>query len=219
MEEEDLLIYILLDSSRSMDFGYPHKHEFAKHLTAALAYIGTSNLDRIKILSFTESLEDQLPTTRSKSKLYQVLQFLQNLHPAGNPTHLAQMVDHFLIKHKKPGVCILLSDFLDPEGFETPLKKLLYNHFEPMVIQILAPEELQPTLLGDLQLIDAETQQALDLSMNRRALQQYQETLELFCKSLEDFCTQRNINFIRAITSIPFEEIVLKHLRKAQVLS
>lgn len=218
MEEEDLLIYLLIDSSSSMNYGHPNKHEFAKKLVAALAYIGTANLDRIKIISFSDQIEEKLSTARSKTKIYQILQYLKELPASGKATDLSQMIDQFLIRHKKPGLCVLISDFLDPAGYETPLKKLSYYLFEPAVIQIFSPEEIHPNYLGDLQLIDSETGEMLDLSMNRRAIQQYQATLQVFCEEIENFCKKMNINFLRTITSTPFEEVVLQYLRKGKFL-
>src|SRR5262245_38388688 len=38
-EEEDLHVYLLLDCSRSMDFGTPAKFDYARQVGAALAYI------------------------------------------------------------------------------------------------------------------------------------------------------------------------------------
>ncbi|MEK7486354.1 MAG: DUF58 domain-containing protein [Planctomycetota bacterium] len=219
MEEEDLLIYILLDSSASMNYGHPNKHEFAKKIVAALSYIGTANLDRVKILSFSDHLEEKLPMIRSKSKIYQILDFLKELPASGTATHLEQMVDQFLIRHKKPGLCILISDFLDPSGYETSLKKLSYYLFEPAVIQVFSPEEIQPQYLGDLELRDIETGEKLDLSMNRSAIQHYQATLKAFCEGLEKFCQTMNILFLRTISATPFEEVVLQYLRRSHFIN
>jgi uncharacterized protein (DUF58 family) len=40
LEEEDLHFYVLIDASRSMDFGEPTKLEYAKQLAASLGFIG-----------------------------------------------------------------------------------------------------------------------------------------------------------------------------------
>src|SRR5579862_510325 len=51
-EEEDLHVYFLLDCSRSMAFGDPPKFDFARRVSAALAYIGLADLDRISVTAF-----------------------------------------------------------------------------------------------------------------------------------------------------------------------
>ena len=55
-EEQEMPVYFLLDSSRSMQVGSPPKIDYARRATAALAFLGLSNLDRISIWSFSNSL-------------------------------------------------------------------------------------------------------------------------------------------------------------------
>src|SRR5271154_782196 len=43
LEEEDLSLYILLDVSKSCDFGTPNKAHYIKQVAAALGYIGLVN--------------------------------------------------------------------------------------------------------------------------------------------------------------------------------
>src|SRR6478672_4140076 len=52
-EEEDLQINVLIDLSRSMDFGTPTKLHYAKQIAAALAYIGLVNMDRVNLGGLT----------------------------------------------------------------------------------------------------------------------------------------------------------------------
>src|SRR5437899_6960387 len=49
LEEEDLHVFVLLDNSLSMDFGTPTKLRFAKHIAAALGFVGLVNQDRVVI--------------------------------------------------------------------------------------------------------------------------------------------------------------------------
>src|SRR6188472_3822835 len=47
LEEEDLHFYLLVDNSRSMEFGSPTKLHYAKQVAAALGFIGLVNMDRV----------------------------------------------------------------------------------------------------------------------------------------------------------------------------
>src|SRR5436190_11150827 len=49
IEEEDLYLALLIDSSKSMDFGSPKKLHYAARVAAALGYIGLSNYDRVSV--------------------------------------------------------------------------------------------------------------------------------------------------------------------------
>src|SRR6478752_1966709 len=60
LEEEDLHFYVLLDTSKSMDFGEPTKLHFAKQVAAALAFIGLVNHDRVLVDTFSARLDPGL---------------------------------------------------------------------------------------------------------------------------------------------------------------
>src|ERR1700687_220374 len=49
LEEEDLALYILLDVSKSCDFGEPNKLQSMKRVAAALGYIGLVNYNRVTV--------------------------------------------------------------------------------------------------------------------------------------------------------------------------
>src|SRR6267142_5963370 len=78
-EEEDLHVYILLDSSRSMAFGDPPKFDFARQVAAALAYIALADLDRIAVVAFANDILADFPLTRGKGRILSLLKFLEGL--------------------------------------------------------------------------------------------------------------------------------------------
>src|SRR5580693_9805219 len=47
LEEEDLALYVLVDVSKSCDYGEPNKAQYIKQVAAALAYIGLVNYNRV----------------------------------------------------------------------------------------------------------------------------------------------------------------------------
>src|SRR5687767_4404535 len=85
-EEEDLHVYFLLDCSKSMDFGEPSKFDFARQITAALAYIALADLDRITVVAFSDEIVADFPLTRGKARILALLKFLEDLQPQGTQT-------------------------------------------------------------------------------------------------------------------------------------
>src|SRR5204862_2615249 len=49
VDEEDLCLHLLVDASRSMEFGRPTKLSYATRLTAALGFVGLVNLERVGV--------------------------------------------------------------------------------------------------------------------------------------------------------------------------
>src|SRR5271157_3452899 len=155
MEEEDLHVYILIDNSLSMDFGTPSKLHYARQVAAALAFIGLVNMDRVVIEVFNDRLVQSLPAARGRRSLWRVLDFLQRVEPAG-PSDLKRALRTFSLKCSGKGIVILLSDFMDKGGYEDALRYLIARQFDVYLIQVLAQEEIEPPLVGDLKLIDVE---------------------------------------------------------------
>src|SRR5881628_487104 len=112
MEEEDLHFYVLIDNSLSMDFGNPSKLHYAKQVAAALAFIGLVNMDRVVIEAFNDRLTQSLPPARGRRSLWRVLDFLQNIEPAGS-SDLRRALRSFTLKCSGKGVVVLLGDLLD----------------------------------------------------------------------------------------------------------
>src|SRR5438477_7610448 len=57
LEEEDLHFYVLLDTSKSMDFGEPTKLHYGRQVAAALSFIGLVNHDRVVLDTFGSGLQ------------------------------------------------------------------------------------------------------------------------------------------------------------------
>ncbi|MFQ6097104.1 MAG: DUF58 domain-containing protein, partial [Armatimonadota bacterium] len=77
VEEEDLTVYVLIDGSKSMDFGEPRKFDYARRLAAAIGYIALCNLDRLAIGVFTSRVATLFPSTRGRPEAHRMFDFLR----------------------------------------------------------------------------------------------------------------------------------------------
>jgi uncharacterized protein (DUF58 family) len=212
-EEEDLHLYLLIDNSLSMDFGTPTKLHFAKQVAAALAFVGLVNMDRIVIEVFNEKLTQNLPAVRGRRSLWRVLDFLQKLAPAG-PSNLREALRTFTIKSSGKGVVILLSDFMDKNGYEDALRYLVARQFDIYLVQILSREEIEPELLGDLKLVDIEDDDAAEITASSQLIKKYKENLAAFQAGLQAHCAKRGITCLFTSNQVPFDRLVLTYLRQ-----
>src|SRR5215831_15977819 len=113
-EEEDLPVYFLLDCSRSMGFGKPPKFDFARQVTAALAYIALADLDRVAVVAFAGTIVADFPLTRGKGRILALLKFLEDQPSQGNDTDLARVMTGFVHRNQRRGLAIVVSDLYDP---------------------------------------------------------------------------------------------------------
>ncbi len=215
VDEEDLCIHLILDGSASMDFGdagRPTKFSYALRLAAALAFIGFANLERVGVAVFRDRVSEGWLPTRGRNQFLPVEQFLSALVPAG-PTRFNESVRQYALRAKDAGVAIVISDFLDPAGYEEGLRALMERRFDIHVVHLLSREELDPAFGGDLELVDAESGEARQVSVDADALRAYHRQLSAFLAGVEGFCRAKEINYIRVSTDVPLDDLLLRRLK------
>jgi uncharacterized protein (DUF58 family) len=212
MEEEDLFVYLLVDCSASMESS--NKFHFARSLAAALAYISVLNQDHVSLGGFRGQLSETLRPQRGKSTAPKILDFLTGLKPEGQ-TSLVECARRFLLENRRAGLVIVISDFLDPSGYEEGIKMLQARRHDVFLMQVLSPEELNPEIRGDMKLVDAETGLTTEVSISPRLLAQYLATVQQFCGDLEEFAKRRGAGYLLANSGEDLEDLVLRYFRKA----
>jgi uncharacterized protein (DUF58 family) len=144
-EETNLRCYLLMDVSGSMAYGEStiSKFEYGRILAAALAYLLTVQRDAIGLVTFDERIRDRIdPSTRSKN--YQLIaSCLQDCQP-GRETGMAALFEQLLPTFKRRCLAIVVSDFFDdPAALQHVLQQFRKKRHEVILLQVLAPEELE----------------------------------------------------------------------------
>lgn len=218
MQEEDLHISILLDTSASMDWGQPNKGLYARRIAAAIAYIGLVNFDRVSLYAYSNGLQFELAGVRGRRLMFKVIDFLTKVEYDG-PSNLSAAGRQFAIRHPQQGIVLLLSDFFEKGGYEEGLRYLLGRKYDLYAIQLLSPEEIEPSLVGDLQLKDLEDDDVADVTVSRALINRYKRNLQSYCGDLREFCTRRGINYFFTSTEVAFDQVVLNYFRKRGLIN
>ncbi len=246
-EERELPVRIFLDASESMTFGSPRKFDFARRIAAAIGYVALCGFDRVSVIpfpttpgpapinpaatpadlgaarpdatsaaSFETATRAALRSVRGKRS---AMAFFRNLTAltAGGSANLNESLRRGALEARQAGVAVVLSDFLDPEGYESGLAALVSRGFHVDVVQILAPDEVNPGTFGDLRLVDAETGRMQEVTFGRFRLKAYQQSVANYIQRLREFCTARGINFFSATSETSLQDLLLKQLRAAEV--
>jgi uncharacterized protein (DUF58 family) len=218
--EEEINIYLLLDTSRSMvgstakTKGAPVKIDYAKKVAAALGYIGLRNLDRVGGAAFASTLEAPLKLGRGRTQILRLFGFLNRLYCAG-PTDLRAAIHKFTTLFPQPGLVVVLSDFFDPSGWRAAAEELARKKYQILMIHIIDEEELQPGILGDVALVDAEGTRERRLFVDAGLARRFQEEMASYFRDIESACASLGIDYLRTTTLVPFDDFVLKSLRQA----
>lgn len=236
-DEEDLAVYIVLDGSASMNWGEGDENKllFGKKLAAGLGVVSlfTGDLLKVEIWGgrFSPQRGEMSDRTEGGGVTHQTLgpmrggaNLIRLLHAfdtvAGSGTFdFERQARQFTAVNKRPGLLIIISDFLYPNGYEKGLKHLQAQGHEIMLIHTLTEDERRPDLNGDLRLVDVETGNAQEVSLTRWMRGRYVERLEAWQAELRAFAHRRGMRYFDLSTASEWDHFLLYELRKSGALA
>jgi uncharacterized protein (DUF58 family) len=217
VEEEDVTITFLLDASPSMAFGKPEKLLFAKRAAAALGYIALAGEDRVVTVALSGRTARRHSGLRGSGRIFRMLANLSAVQPVEGPTDLTQAARHAAAMLSGRGVVILISDLLDP-GADRVIRELAATGSDLIVLHTLSPEELDPPLEGDLKLVDSESGEGIDVTVDLAALDDYKARLAAWQASLADLAAKRRASYVPLSSDTPLADLVFAELRRRRVV-
>lgn len=218
VEEEDLTVHILIDNSRSMDWGEPNKLGYAVRTAGALGYIALAGLDRVTVraLGNGRSANGYFPPHRGKHNAYALFSFLQSIRANGR-AELSTNLRSYALASPAPGPLLLITDLMD-EGWADGLRALGGRGLEVSVLHILSPDEVNPEISGDLKLLDSETNDEIEITAEYDLIERYKSGLAAWQAEVHHFCASRGMNYAPILTSLPIEDLLFAWLRRQGVL-
>ena len=217
VEEEDVTITFLLDASASMAAGKPDKLTFAKRAAAALGYIGLASEDRISIVALTGRVGRRLAAIRGSGRVFRLLSALSGIPIAEGQTDLLAAARHAAAQVSGRGVVVLLSDLLDPNA-DRVIRELAATGSEVVVLHLISPEELEPEIEGDLRLVDVETGDGMDVTVDLATIDDYKARLAAWRENFADTAAKRRASYVPLSTDVPLADLVFAELRRRRVL-
>ena len=222
--DEGLPLALLIDNSRSMEFGSPTKLTCAKQIAAALGYIALGHADSVAVYTCAERLVAALPPASSISQFSRLTKVLTAIAAYGQ-TRLTECLRQLPMYQRHPCAVVVLSDFLDPSGYEQGFKLLAGRGFSLTAIHLISPEEVDPQVYveststgADWLVADAETGETRAVTINPETLSQYQNQQRTFCDALQRFCTDQGIGYARLNTDAPIEPFILHELHRTGLI-
>lgn len=195
--EVDATINIVLDGSKSMDFGEPHKGLKAMELALSFAYISLKAYDRVSLTVGVKGLDNYMAPVHGIKAYNKVLHFMEKVifDGAGNLNESLGSLKKVL---KPRQVTLLFSDFLDETGYQEGINKLIELKQDVWVFHMASPQEVEPDFRGGLKLVDSETGKSKDMDMDLWTINAYRDAFSQHSKGIKDFCSNRGINYVFA---------------------
>jgi uncharacterized protein (DUF58 family) len=215
--EENLVVTILIDCSESMQHGQPSKASLATSIAAALSYIALKCEDSVIVGALTDRLATFRRAGSGKHAIWTVGEFLSRL-PHSGPTDLNRALYDLGRVVTSPGLTIVISDFLAPGGYQVGLRAVRQLRQEVALIQIFAPDEIEPDLQGDWRLRDSEGTGSVDISGTPGVLQAYRQRLLTFMQELASFAHAHAMTYAMIPSDTALTDVVQRLLRQVEIV-
>lgn len=210
-EEKNLVVHVLIDVSKSMDYttGNISKFEYASMLALGFSYLSARNNERFNLTL----LSDKSDTMRAKKSSNQVLTFLDRLNKikCKGVINFEEEIRKYKPNITSRSLVIIISDFLfDIEQLRNTLH--LFKSHELKVIQVLDKSETNFTVYGSVELEDSETGKKMEMYMSEARRQEYREKIYKHIINIEQETNSAGGKFFLFSTENPLFDAFYKVL-------
>lgn len=220
-DEEDLAVHIILDTSASMNWPKEdvdlNKFAFARRLAAGLAYTSLISNDRMILTASSTTGTQMFGPARGRARGIAMLRFADDLKADG-VTDLNATLSDYALRARRPGLCFVISDMFSPTGYIEGVNALMGSGYEVVIIHVLSPDEIRPPLAGDLRLVDAETGQVQEVTIDAAMRDLYTQRLQAWQSDIRAECVRRGAHYMMVETSAAWEKLILQDMRRLGLL-
>ena len=230
-EAEDLAVHILVDSSDSMNWprageaAETNKLVYALQLAGALGSIGLLSGDLVTAMLLDSGGRRAWGPFRGRANNWPLLQFLEANYEmltaeegAARGTTLDLSLRDYALRARRPGLLFLISDLFSRGDYRAGLSAILARGYEVALLHVLSPDEIAPDLAGDLRLLDVESSEATEITIDPATLEAYAEVVEAWRREIDGFCAPRGVHYVPIDTATPWDTVIWQMLRRQVVV-
>lgn len=215
---ERLDVALVLDCSASMAWGEPEKLSFGAGVVAALGYIALARSDAVRVVCLRQGEAPAvLGPLRGRARLAELVRFVSGVQSGGR-VELNAALAECLPTEGAQRLVVLVSDLLAPSGMAAGLDGLLAQRTDVVVLHVFSPEEADPRLAGEVELVDAETGDILELGASLATLEAYRSRYAAWQQEQAEACSARGLRYVRVATNRLLTSVILDDLRRGRVL-
>ncbi len=205
--ETNLICHLVVDRSRSMEFGSLkyNKADYAATLAATFAQFLFSQGDTVGLVTFADEIHEYVPPRRHRVQMHQIIVGLES-EPKSTRTNMRKSLSDMVPMLKKRGLVVLFSDLLeDTESIASQITYLRSCGHDIVIFQILDPAEAGWTFDRHAVFEDMETGERFQLDPERVG-EHYREQMKAHQAEIEKLCSGLAMDLIKVTTDQPFDE-------------
>ena len=223
-DERQMHTQVFIDCSASMGKDNPEKAAYTVGIAAALGYLSVHNMDKVSYkLIKGEKSEDPFGTIVGKRAFFNAISQIEELEFEGD-TNIREAVIGTPNTGSNDGLTVIISDFFTDSDWRKAVDYLCYKKRQVLLIQVVTPEEVDPSYTGRVHLIDVESESMEDernmkIKIDRASQVAYEMAMDEIQEELRAFCTSRGADYVTVCTDQPIEKTLFKELLKVGVMA
>ena len=223
-DERQMHTQVFIDCSASMGKDNPAKAAYTVGIAAALGYLSVHNMDKVSYkLVKGEKSEDPFGTIVGKRAFFKAISELEDLTFEGE-SDLRSSVLNTQNTGNNDGLTVIISDFFTDSDWKNAVDYLCYKKRQVLLVQVLTPEEANPSYTGRVNLIDCETEDVGDsrnlrIKIDRTSQDAYDTAMQVHQEELRSFCNSRGATYVSVCTDQPIEKVLFKELLKVGIMA
>ena len=223
-DERQMHTQIFVDCSASMGKDMPEKANYTIGVAAALGYLSVHNMDKVSFnLVRGNNAENKRGTIVGKRAFFDAISTFDALEFDGE-SDICKAITGCPNLGSNDGLTVIISDFFTDSNWKKAVDFLCFKKKQVLLIQVMTPDEIEPSYDGRIHLIDAEAggiedMKNLKLKINKSNHLAYAEALADMQNDLKSFCVSRGADFITVSTDQPLEKMLFKELLKVGIMA
>lgn len=212
-QETNFLCHLLVDGSNSMRYGRAdtNKLEFAKLLTASIAYLTIRQRDTVSLRVFNTDWVAELPPSSSLAHINAITHTLEDTQPRDR-TAIGPLLSEVADRISRRGIVCLISDCLeDLDPILEGLRHLRFRGHEVILFHILHPDEVNFPLDGNIRFIGLEGFSEL-MTRPHMLRPAYLRIVRKYLADIQKGCDRSGVDYVQMLTDRPLDVALSEYL-------
>ena len=211
-EERELTVMLLIDTSRSLDFGtrVEEGRVMVAEIAATLAFSAMQNNDKVGALFFSDTVEQYITPKKGRKHVLHIIREILSFESAQKGTQIQSALSFLLNTQKKRSTAFLLSDFLDETEAQKELRTAARKH-DLVAVQVYDRWMEELPRVGLLRVEDAETGYELLIdTSSRRQREQHRRYWLKHQARLSDSLARAGVDMVSVRTDGDYVQELMK---------
>ncbi|MBO5412110.1 MAG: DUF58 domain-containing protein [Clostridia bacterium] len=223
-DERQMQVQIFLDCSASMGKEDPQKGAYSIATAAALGFLAVHNMDKVSFNFMKgETAENPYGTIVGKTAFFRAIGDMEKMEFVDD-SDIEACVKNCPDTGRNNGLTVIVSDFFTESNWKKAVDYLCYHKRQVLLVQVLSPQEIDPSYDGRVNMIDSESVDISDtknmkLKITRSMQKAYEEALNDFREDMKTFCSKRGVDYISISSDTPIEKVLFGELLKVGIMA